>query len=69
MAYMNYRGWQQSTRRDDKRKLHTDLVPFEELSEDIKQYDREAVKIIPGLPGYLGLTLEKKQQNQYNNKF
>jgi hypothetical protein len=33
-------GWSYGPRRDDELKQHPDLVPFEELSEDEKQYDR-----------------------------
>jgi hypothetical protein len=33
-------GWSYGPRRDDDLKQHPDLVPFEELSEDEKEYDR-----------------------------
>ncbi len=33
--------------RDDEKKTHPDLVPWEELSEEAKDYDRETVRNIP----------------------
>jgi class 3 adenylate cyclase len=34
-------GWQYGPRRDDQRKQHPNLIPYEQLSESEKQYDRE----------------------------
>jgi hypothetical protein len=42
-AHMLLNGWKYSAKRDDKRKLHTDLIPFEELSDEVKQYDRNTI--------------------------
>ena len=48
-------GWQYGPRRDDERKEHPNLVPYEELSEADKEYDRstamETIKAILAL-GY-----------------
>jgi len=48
-------GWKYGPRRDDARKEHPNLVPYEELSETDKDYDRrtatETVKTILAL-GY-----------------
>jgi RyR domain-containing protein len=48
-------GWCYGRQRDDDRKQHPDLVPYERLSESEKEYDRktviEAVKAIIAL-GY-----------------
>ena len=33
-------GWRYGPRRDDERKEHPGLVPYEELSESEKDYDR-----------------------------
>jgi hypothetical protein len=48
-------GWRYGRQRDDDRKEHPDLVPYERLSESEKEYDRktviEAVKAIIAL-GY-----------------
>lgn len=35
-------GWKCGTRRDDAKKEHPDLVPYEELPESEKEYDRQA---------------------------
>ena len=43
-------GWQYGSIRDDVRKLHPCLVPYDELPENEKQYDRntamETLKVI-----------------------
>ena len=48
-------GWRYGPRRDDAKKEHPSLVPYEELSESEKDYDRttaiETVKTILAL-GY-----------------
>ncbi|HEY6049889.1 MAG TPA: RyR domain-containing protein [Thermoanaerobaculia bacterium] len=48
-------GWKYGPRRDDARKEHPSLVPYEELSESEKEYDRrtamETLKTILSL-GY-----------------
>jgi hypothetical protein len=48
-------GWRYGRQRDDDHKEHPDLVPYEQLSESEKEYDRktvvEAVKAIIAL-GY-----------------
>ena len=36
-------GWSLGTVRDDARKTHPDLVPYAELSEPEKEYDRTSV--------------------------
>jgi len=36
-------GWHYGPRRDDLRKQHPNLLPYEELSDSEKQYDRETV--------------------------
>lgn len=43
-------GWSYGEKRDDEKKLHPCLVPYEELSETEKEYDRstslETLKLI-----------------------
>jgi hypothetical protein len=34
-------GWQYGPQRDDVKKLHPSLIPYEELSEEEKEYDRQ----------------------------
>jgi hypothetical protein len=53
-------GWTFGPKRDDDNKTHPSLVPYEQLSESEKSYDRalvnEALKAILSL----GYTIEKK---------
>lgn len=48
-------GWRYGPHRDDARKEHPDLVPYRELADDEKKYDRETaletIKVILAL-GY-----------------
>ena len=39
-------GWRYGEQRDDVRKLHPDLVPFEHLTEEEKRFDVESAKAI-----------------------
>jgi serine phosphatase RsbU (regulator of sigma subunit) len=40
-------GWTFDKKRDDDKKTHPGLIPYEELSEPEKEKDRELVKLIP----------------------
>ena len=42
-------GWIYGDIRDNIKKIHPGLVPYEELSESEKEKDRELVRLIPGL--------------------
>lgn len=42
-------GWYYGRVRDDRKKLHPSIVPYEDLSESEKEKDRELVRLIPGL--------------------
>lgn len=35
-------GWSYGPARDDEKKLHPDLVPYDELAESEKEYDRNS---------------------------
>jgi hypothetical protein len=48
-AHMALSGWRLAEKRDDKRKFHTDLKPYDELSDEVKQYDRNTILNIPKL--------------------
>ncbi len=53
-------GWTYGEQRDDAQKLHPCLIPYEELSESEKEYDRntsmETLKLIISL----GYTIKKE---------
>ncbi len=48
-------GWTQGPVRDVERKITPYLVSWEELAEEIREYDREAVRVIPELLAEAGL--------------
>lgn len=52
-------GWRYGTTRDDKRKLHPDLIPWSELDEKTREYDRAPVRNLPKLLNAMGLRVEK----------
>jgi hypothetical protein len=50
------RGWRPGE-RDDDRRLHPDLKPFEDLDEDGREKDRDAVRAIPDVLALAGLSI------------
>ncbi|MBB4265210.1 RyR domain-containing protein [Roseospira visakhapatnamensis] len=48
-------GWVHGPRRDNARKVHPDLLPYEALSEDVKEKDRVAVLTVPLMLRLAGL--------------
>jgi len=50
-------GWVQGKERDNQKKIRTDLVPWAELTEDLKDYDLNAVRAIPELLAKAGLEI------------
>jgi len=61
-------GWRYGVERNDRKKEHPDLVPYEQLPESEKEYDRktviEAVKAIIAL----GYKVKKGPLNSSVNK-
>ncbi len=53
-------GWTYGPFRDDKLKTHPDLVPYEELSEGEKEYDRNTAMNTIKLVIKLGYDLVKR---------
>ena len=53
-------GWTYGPERDDKLKKHPDLIPYSELPEGEKQYDRETAMNTIKLVMKLGYSIEKK---------
>ena len=53
-------GWSYGPRRDDALRQHPGLVPFEELSEDEKEYDR--LLVTETLKAVLALGYEIKRK-------
>jgi hypothetical protein len=50
-------GWRFGKQRDDARKMHDCMVSWEELPEEIRQYDREAVRAFPEVLAKVGLEI------------
>ena len=40
-------GWLSGPQRDPDHKITPYLVPYDELTDDVKEWDREAVRAIP----------------------
>jgi hypothetical protein len=53
-------GWRFGKPRDDSRKLHDCLVPWNELPEEIKRYDRDAVRAFPEILAQAGLEIYRR---------
>jgi ryanodine receptor 2 len=53
-------GWRYGAQRDDARKLHPCLVPYGELPESEKEYDRNTAAITLKLIQKLGYAIRKK---------
>ena len=52
-------GWRRGTPRDDLRKIHDCIVPWSELPEAIKHYDRDAVRPSPAILATAGLEVSR----------
>lgn len=52
-------GWVYGARSDRERKLHASLVPWDQLSEEEKQKDRDTVLIIPKLLDLAGYIIRR----------
>jgi hypothetical protein len=52
-------GWTYAPERDDARQHHPLLVPWEQLSEEQREKDRDAVRNLPRLLETAGLRVRK----------
>lgn len=52
-------GWRSGKTRDDSRKIQNCLVPWKELPDAIKRYDREAVRAFPKILAKAGWGLDE----------
>jgi len=53
-------GWSYGEKRDDKARLHPGLVPYSELSDEEKEYDRLTAVNTLKLVVKLGFTITRK---------
>ena len=54
-------GWRYGVTRNDNRKEHPDLVPYDQLPESEKEYDRETV--VEALKAIVALGFELKKRH------
>ena len=54
-------GWKFGMERDEEKKEHQSLIPYEELSEDEKEYDRQTTRIVIKSLQEIGYEIVKKQ--------
>ncbi len=59
MSDRQQNGWTFGASRDDARKLHPSLIPWEQLSETEKDKDRETVRNLPKLVKQAGFRVRK----------
>jgi hypothetical protein len=50
-------GWTYAPTRDDERRTTPYLVPWDDLTEDVKDYDRNAVRALPELLTHAGFEI------------
>jgi hypothetical protein len=56
-------GWTYGPRRDDQKKVHPCLVPYEQLPESEKEYDRQTAREALRVIIALGYRIEKDLQS------
>jgi hypothetical protein len=54
-------GWSYGARRNDSKKEHPDLVPYDQLSESEKEYDRKTV--VEALKAIIALGFDVSKSN------
>ncbi len=55
-------GWRYGPKRNDQKRIHPDLVPWEGLSDSVKDYDRAPIHNIPMMLRDIGLELIVSQK-------
>jgi hypothetical protein len=53
-------GWRYGEQRDDAKKLHPSLVPYDELSESEKEKDRDTIRQIPEILSGIDFQVSRK---------
>ena len=60
LASRRSRNWVYADERDDERRLHPDMICWEELPEPRREIDRDMVRNLPRLVERMGLSLKKR---------
>jgi hypothetical protein len=53
-------GWRSGKPRDDARKIHDCLISWKDLPDDIRRYDRDAVRAFPEILAKAGLEVRRR---------
>jgi hypothetical protein len=61
------KGWVYGTARDDQRKIHDCIIPWEELPEAQREKDRNAVRALPAILAKVYLKIVRLEQGNNNN--
>lgn len=56
-------GYRYGAVRDDLNRIHPSLVPWEQLSEEVRELDRQRVRLLPWIARELGLRVNRKREN------
>ena len=63
-AYKRFKdGWVYGEHRDDDNKAHPDLVPYSDLPESEKDYDRYSARIVLTLLQRLGVRMDRSTED------
>ncbi|MCC7137993.1 MAG: hypothetical protein IT460_06140 [Planctomycetes bacterium] len=54
-------GWRYGRVRDDAAKVHPCIVPWDDLSEEIREYDRASVRVAPRILAAAGLEVVRRR--------
>lgn len=54
-------GWEQGEEKDAEREITPYLIPYDDLTEEIKELDRDVVRNIPNLLAAVGLAIYKAE--------
>jgi hypothetical protein len=60
MAARGIAGWKAGPKRDDRKMIHPDMIPYVDLDEPAKQKDRDVTESIPDMAALSGETLRRE---------
>ena len=55
-------GWRYGEKKDTEKLISPYLIPYDDLTEEIKEYDRDAVRNIPALLDLIGMAVYKADE-------
>jgi hypothetical protein len=58
-------GWRPGDTRDNERRIHPDLIPFEALTDAGREKDRANVRAIPDVLALAGLSIQRDKSLPY----